>query len=84
MLAHQIEKRRNGFDLIAAQIERIEIEMQVPQKRRPTQGDSERPDHNCIAVVRKKRIDRGQELVADRFKFGRRLQKAQQGGQQSD
>ena len=81
---HQIQQGCNGFDLGAAQIQRIEIEMKMAEQRRSGQGHEQCSGDDRITVIGHETIDGSQKLIADRLLFRRRPQQSKQGRQDRD
>ena len=62
-------------DLCAAQVERIEIELEVSEQRQP-RGNRERGENeDGHPVTRHEAIDGSELAVADRLRLGRRLER---------
>ena len=74
---HQIVECRNGFDLGAAQIDRVEIEFEAAEKRQPGGDTNRRNRQNEAAMARHEPINRSQHAIADVARFAGRFQQHQ-------
>ena len=72
------------FNLRAAQIDRIEVELQEIKQRQAGHRDHQRADDDADAMFFKEVIDRRQEGIADGFLLAGRVEQAQQRRQHRD
>ncbi len=77
-ILHQVEQRRDGFDLRTAQIQRIEIEAQLGGKTDADQSDESRGDQNAQAMTDQEMVDRRQRPPAHLARLARRTQHGDQ------
>ena len=83
-IAAQIEEGRDRFDLRAAQIERIEVELQAIQQRQPGRDHEPGADDDRNAMPLHEAVDRRERLVAQLLRFARRVEQRQQRRHQRD
>ena len=84
MRAHHLAQGGDRLDLVAAQVERIEIKAQLCEQGGSRQNDGQSAPNDPPALIRQKAIDGRKEGVADFRRFPRRLQDHQRRWQHRD
>ena len=87
---HQIEQRRDRFDLLRAQVERVEVEAQAPEQRQAENDGGQGQTDDPVAPPVEKAVERRERRPADRRRLAVRLERRKQrrqqryGGQERD
>ena len=63
---HQVEERGHGFDLRAAQVQRIEIELQPRQQREARRRDDSRRNEHAAALPQQESVEPTERRIAHR------------------
>ena len=64
---HQVEKSCDRFDFVAAQIQRIEIELEVSEERQPRSNREPGDNQDWHPVTGHEAVDRSKLAVTDRL-----------------
>ena len=81
---HQRQQRRDRLALLIVEVQRVEVEAEIPQQRRAGDRHRQRADDDHVAVALDEVVDGGEELVADGLRLGRRPDQGQHRRQHGD